>query len=125
MKQYLYRGQMYNGRELSELTGVKYSTLMARLSRGYTVEEAVTDSPAIPDSIRFFVEHANLFELSGLTSEELYKEYCADLPPTFTRESHTHFMRCMKQVVSHMRIVPSRVLNRNGLPTYKRIVRFD
>jgi hypothetical protein len=125
MKYYLYRGQMYNGRDLARLTGVKYTTLMARLNRGYTVDQAVADSPAIPDSIQFFIRHNNIYGFDGYTSEDFYRAYVTDTAGNYNKESHTHFMRCMKRLYPNMRIVPTRVLNSNGLPAYKRIVRFD
>lgn len=75
MKNYVYKGKYYNIHELSELSGVKYSTLCERLKNGYSVEEAVALDTRIPDSILEFDSASDYKDWDGMINEELYGDY--------------------------------------------------
>jgi hypothetical protein len=125
MKQHLYKGNLYNTKELSEICGVKYTTLAERFKRGYTVEEAISDVPRIPESILQFDSHSDYTDWDGLTSERLYEIYIAwCLKNQMTVESKVHFTRSIKSLHPNVRIVPTR-LKVLGEVMYKRVVRID
>lgn len=125
MRHFLYNDQVFTGKQLAEFTGVSYTTLMERIKRGYTVEEAVESAQKIPESIQAFTEASDYHDWAGLVNSELYKIYrdwCArnDQEP----ESSVHFTRCIKRIYPNIRIVPTR-LNRYGEISYKRVIRVD
>lgn len=125
MKYYEYKGKMYTLSELSKLSGVKYTTLVERLNRGYTVEQAISDHSKISDSVQSFVDASTPSDWDGLPNEELYKLYrnwC--LRNDFQSESQVHFSRCLRRLVANLRIVPSRVKS-YGNVMYKRLIRID
>lgn len=125
MKQYLYRGNTYSIRELSEISGIKYTTLAERLKRGYTVDEAVCGNTRIPESIIQFDNHSDYTDWDGLVSEQVYKIYISwCLKHHFNVESKVHFTRCIKRLHPNIRFVPTR-LKLFGDIVYKRIVRVD
>ena len=125
MKQYLYKDNVYNIKELSEMSGIKYTTLAERLKRGYTVEEAVSANTKIPESVIQFDHHSDYTDWDGLTSDKLYENYMMwCLKYTMPIESKVHFTRCVKRLHPNIRFVPTR-LKVLGNVMYKRIVRVD
>lgn len=123
MKHYVYKNQIYNGKELAELTGVNYSTIMSRLANGYTVEEAVRDQQRVPESVIEFCLASHPPDWDGLTNDELYQIYCDWCNRNdFAPESNVHFTRCLKRNIPSIRIVPTR-LKVFGEIKYKRVVR--
>lgn len=125
MKKYEYKGQLYNMKELSNISGVNYTTLVNRINKGYTVEEAVSDNPRVPESIREFDLHSDYHDWSGMVNEELYdnyKSWC--IKNEFRPESNIHFTRSIKQLHPNIRLVPSRLKTPDGIK-YKRVVRVD
>ena len=125
MKQYLYKGKLYNARELSELCGIKYTTLIERLNRGYTVEEAVRFEVKIPNSVLEFDNASDYRDWEGMIMSELYHVYwnwCRK--HGYTPESNVHFSRNIKRLHSNIRIVPTRVKQYDGI-SYKRVIRVD
>lgn len=125
MKFYEYRNQLYTMRELADLTGVNYTTMVERLKRGYTVEEAVADEPRVPDSINAFVEASYPPDWDGMVNADLYKAYAKWCDRNdYRAESNVQFARCVKKVIPTLRTVPSRIKN-FGEISYKRVVRVD
>lgn len=127
MKNLVYKNQVYNAKELSDLTGIKYGTLCDRLRRGYTVEEAIADQQRIPESIIEFVQASHPPDWEGHVNEEIYFQYmrwCENHEPKFEYESIVHFMRSLKKAVPTLRVVPSRIKNKYGI-FYKRVIRVD
>lgn len=125
MKQVLYNNQLFNLKELSEFTGIKYTTLSERLKRGYSVEEAITEKSRIPESIEQFVQASYPKDWDGMTNEELYKIYfnwC--VRNEHYAESNVHFTRCLKRIVPNLRTVPTRLKRYDGI-AYKRVIRID
>lgn len=125
MKYYEYRNQLLTMRELADLTGVNYTTLVERLKRGYTVEEAVADEQRVPESVHEFVDASYPPDWDGLVNEELYKTYTQWCDRNdYEAESNVHFTRCIKRLIPTLRVVPTR-LKRYGEVNYKRVVRVD
>lgn len=125
MRNYVYKGKYYNVRELSELSGVKYSTLCERLKNGYSVEEAIALDTRIPDSILEFDSASDYKDWDGMINEELYGDYrqwCSN--NDFFPESHIHFTKCIKRIHPNIRVVPSRLKKYDGV-VYKRVIRVD
>lgn len=125
MKTLLYKDQIYNARELADLTGVKYTTLIERLKRGYTVEEAVEYNARIPESIMEFDAASDLQDWDGITTDDLYSIYwkwCNNnhLP----KESKVHFVRSIKKLHPEIRVAPARVKSYDSI-NYKRVVKLD
>lgn len=92
-KQYEYKGKLYFATELEKLSGVKFNTILERIKRGFTVEEAI--SVPIKNHSQTVMYHGRyitkqqLANLSGITLESLkyrvrkYKctyEQAADMP---------------------------------------------
>lgn len=127
MKQYLYKDQLLNGKELAAKCGIKYTTLMERLRRGYTLEEAVQSEPKVPDSILEFDNASDYMQWEGMTNAELYEIYvkwCGNPDHKYSVESDVHFSRCIKQLHPNIRIVPARLKLYDGV-VYKRVIRVD
>lgn len=125
MKKLQYKGELYNMRELSELSGVPYAALANRLASGYTVEEAVSDNPRIPQSVREFSDHDDYKTWNGMVNSDLYEKYHSwCIKNEFRPESSVHFTRCIKSLHPNIRVVPTR-LKKNGEISYKRIIRVD
>lgn len=125
MKKYFYNGYYYNARQLSEMCGIKYTTLLGRLERGYSVEEAVSWNTKIPDSIREFDKASDYHDWSGMINSELYEHYKSwCIKNEFRVESNVHFTRSIKQLHPNIRIVPTRIRTGNDI-SYKRVVRVD
>lgn len=125
MKYYEHNGKMYTLSELSKLSGINYTTLAERLNRGYSIDEAITYTPKVANSVQSFVDASTPFDWDGLPNEELYKLYrnwC--LRNDFQPESQVHFSRCLRRLVANLRIVPSRVKS-YGTVMYKRLIRID
>lgn len=125
MRFYEYRGQMYNARELSDLCGVNYKTLVDRLRRGYSVEEAVADQPRVPDSVIEFELASHPPDWDGMVNEELYRiyhEWCVN--NDYVPENSIHFTRSIKRLLPNIRIVPTRIKYYDGV-MYRRVIRFD
>ena len=125
MRNYYYNGQYYTIKELSQMCGVKYTTLCERFKRGYSVAEAIADETRVPNSIIYFDNDSDYHDWEGLSSYELYRvywKYCDKYD--YTPESNVHFIRCIKKLHPNIRVVPTRV-KANGGVLYKRIIRAD
>lgn len=125
MKTLLYKDKLYNARELAELTGVKYTTLIERLKRGYSVEEAVADEPRVPQSIYEFVQNSSPLDWNGLTTDDFYKIYfqwC--VRNEYAAETKVHFIRNIRRLYPNLKVTPARLKRYDGV-VYKRIVRFQ
>lgn len=124
MKQYLYNGQLYSGKELAELSGVKYTTLMERIKRGYSVEEAIADGTRVPESILVFCDEYDPADWNGLENGQLYMTYRAwCIENNYIPETQVHFSRSLKrQLGERYHIVPTRVTT-DGVIKYKRLIR--
>lgn len=125
MRHFNYNGQTFTLRELSEFTGIKYTTLSERLKRGYTLEEAIADGCKVPESITEFVNASYPKDWHGLENSELYQIYskwCSN--NGYQKEAMIHFMRMLKRVVPNLRIVQTRVSYYDG-KVNKRLIRVD
>lgn len=123
MKHYQYDGKIYSGRELAELSGKNYSTLMARFERGYTVEEAICDDKRVDGSVLDFANNSCIQDWDKLTSERLHKIYwnwCEknDYHPT----SIINLMKTLKRIFPNLKIVSTKVKNETGF-VYRKVVR--
>lgn len=123
MKKFLYNGQLFNGKQLAEFTGIKYTTLMNRIASGYTPEEAVAENYRMPESVSLFHLASHPPDWDGLVNEDFYKLYVnwcnrKDWKP----ETQVHFMRCIRRLEPGLTVVPSRV-KVYGNVLYKRVVR--
>ena len=110
MKNLIYQNEVYNARELAEKTGVNYGTLCARLNRGYTVEEAVADTPRIPKSIIEFMRASHPPDWNGLSSYELfdiYVDWC--LAHDYEPEAIVHLIRSLRRLLPNMKVIPSKI----------------
>lgn len=123
MKYYQYKGETYNIRELSDLSGVNYTTICERLKRGYTVEEALSDGYKIPESVEEFFHASHPPDWDRMTTDHLF-----DIYATWCRrhdyevESKVHFVRSIKRCVPLLKVIPSRVRTSDGVK-YCRIIR--
>lgn len=125
MKNYIYQNRVFSGKELAEFTGVKYTTLMSRLARGYTVEEAVADCQRVPKSVNEFYLASHPPDWDGMINSDLYDVYLRWCNKQhYAPESDVHFIRSIKRLVPNLRVVPSRV-NAYGQVRYKRLIRID
>lgn len=125
MKKLLYKGNLYTGKELADFTGVKYTTLMERLRRGYTVEEAVADESRIPASVQAFVDEYDVMSLNGQTCKEVFNTYrCFCVIHHLIPETQVHFGKSIKRLLPNFRMVPTRVV-RDGVVKYERITRVN
>ena len=92
-KQYEYKGKWYFATELEKMSGIKFNTILQRLKRGLTVEEAISvplqgQNPTILYHGRYITKK-QLANISGVTLASLqyrvrkYKctyEQAADMP---------------------------------------------
>lgn len=125
MKRFLYKGKLYNLRQLSEVSGIKYSTLAERIKRGYTVEEAVSWDLRVPTSVLEFDSGADYRDWHGVRMSDLYQSYwqwC--LTNGHRPESNAHFSRNIRRLHPNIRVVPTRVKSYGGVE-YVKIVRVD
>lgn len=123
MKYYEYGDGMTTIQELSNKYGIKYTTLVERLKRGYTVEEAIAGE-RMPESVKQFVDNSYPPDWNGLLNEDLYKRYVEWCDKhDFERESQVHFSRCLKKLVP-MKSVCKRIKQFDGV-IYKRVVQVD
>ena len=74
MKQYELDGSLWTINELSECHGISPPTLRDRLRRGYTVEEAVKESP-LNESVTEFCEASYWKDWIGMLISDLYSIY--------------------------------------------------
>lgn len=127
MKNFLYKDELYSGKELAAKCGIKYTTFMERIKRGYTVEEAVQTDYKIPDSIKAFDDASNYFDWNGMTNAELYdiyRKWCMKEDHKYPVESDVHFGRSIRLLHPNIRIVPTRLKRLDGI-VYKRVIRVD
>lgn len=74
MNKYHFRNQWLTTAELSELCGIAPATLRDRLRRGYTIEEAVKESPTA-ESIQHFADASWYQDWIGMAVSDVYDIY--------------------------------------------------
>ena len=53
MNRYFYNDAFYTPKELSDISGIPAHTIRDRLRRGYSVDQAVSESPVFPSVLDF------------------------------------------------------------------------
>lgn len=74
MNKYEYKGQLYTVNELSDMSGIAAPTIRDRLRRGYSIDQAIVDSPT-HESVRAFCESSWWEDWLGMTTTYLYEIY--------------------------------------------------
>ena len=119
MMKYLYKNNLYSVNELSDMSGINAATIRARLRGGYSVEQAVSDSP-IHDSVIEFCEASYYHDWIGMSTTYLYEIYWNwSVSNGYTPLQIQGFSRQLFMLYPMLKVVPTRKSN-----TCSRIIRF-
>lgn len=103
---HFFRNQWYTTKQLSEMSGIAGPTIRDRLRRGYSLEEALRETP-IKDSVKEFNEASHWEDWIGMSINELHKIYwnwCVS--SGYTPESIQCFSRHIMSMYPTLKIIP-------------------
>ena len=107
MKIYDYKGHAYTVNELSEISGIEPHTIRDRIRRGYSIEEAIKESP-IHESVREFCESSSYYDWLGMSTLYLHKIYWKwSVSHGYTPIQIQGFTRQVMKLYPHLKTVPT------------------